>query len=91
MRDLAVSRHQLSVTAKEPGMISPNLVVVFTLSGDSRVHIKGAARIKFDGRGGLTLYDAENGQEECVNLGCLESLTIRGLSGWNSRPLGMVH
>lgn len=71
-------------------MIPPNLVVMFTLAGDSRLHVKGATRIKLDGRGGLTLYDAENGQAECVNLGCLESLTIRTFAGLQTRSTGMI-
>jgi hypothetical protein len=71
-------------------MIPPNLVVMFTVAGDSRLHVKGAARIKLDGRGGLTLYDADNGQVECVTLGCLESLTIRTCTGIHTRSTGMI-
>jgi hypothetical protein len=59
-------------------MTSPNLVLTFTLAGDSRVHVRGAARIKVDGRGGLTLYDTEKGNES-VSLGSVQSLTIQSL------------
>jgi hypothetical protein len=70
-------------------MTSPNLVVTFTLAGDSRVHIRGAARIKVDGRGGLTLIDAEKGSSELVSLVCLRSLTIQAVPG-NSAYTGMI-
>jgi hypothetical protein len=72
-------------------MISPNLVVTFTVAGDSRVHIKGASRIKVDGRGGLTLYDAEDRESELVNLGCLQSLTIRTVPRPTARPVSTIH
>ena len=55
-----------------------NLLVSFTVAGDSRVHVKGAARLKVD-RGGLTLYDAQTGESEQVILGCLQSLSIQAL------------
>jgi len=61
-------------------MTSPNLVVTFTLAGDSRIHVRGAARIKVDGRGGLTLIDTGQGNES-VSLGCLQSLTIQAVPG----------
>lgn len=70
-------------------VISPNLVVTFTVAGDSQVHIKGASRIKVDGRGGLLLYDADNGESQLVSLGCLQSLMIRTVSGTSARP-GMI-
>jgi hypothetical protein len=38
-----------------------NLVVKFMLAGDAQLHVKGAARIKVDGRGGLLLYGAQGG------------------------------
>jgi hypothetical protein len=61
-------------------MTSPQLLVTFKVNGDSRVHVKGASRIKVDGRGGLTLYDAQGGAPELVSLGCLQALTIRTLA-----------
>ena len=67
-----------------------NLVLTFTLTGDSRVHVKGAARIKVDGRGGLTLFDVEEGRSEIVSLGRLRSLTIESVSGMSAQPAGMI-
>jgi hypothetical protein len=67
-------------------MTAPQLLVTFTVNGDSRVHVKGAARIKVDGRGGLTLYDAQSGAPELVSLGCLQTLTIRTLAGVAPTP-----
>ena len=61
-------------------MTLPNLVVTFTVAGDSRVHVRGAARIKVDGRGGLTFFDSEKGSQELVSLGCIQSLTICSLT-----------
>ena len=75
-------------------VISPNLVVIFRVAGDSQVHIKGASRIKVDGHGGLTLYDTDNGESELVNLDCLESLLIRTVKdsaaccGWRPNMFG---
>ena len=71
-------------------MTSPNLVVTFSFAGDSQVHVRGAARIKVDGRGGITLFDVEKGGSEWVSLGCLRSLTIQAISGPGARPLGMI-
>ena len=61
-------------------MTLPNLVVTFTVAGDSRVHVRGAARIKVDGRGGLTLFDSEKGSPELVSLGSIQSFTICSLT-----------
>ena len=38
--------------------------------------MKGAARIKVDGRGGLLLYDAQGGSVETIELGALQSLCL---------------
>jgi len=72
-------------------MTSTNLVLTFTLAGDSRVHVRGAARIKVDGRGGLTLFDAEKGSSEMVSLRRLRSLTIETGSGMSTQPGSMIH
>jgi hypothetical protein len=56
-----------------------NLLVKFTVAGDSRVHIKGARGIKLDGKGGLTLYNAESGEPENVCLGLVQNLSIHAL------------
>jgi len=57
-------------------MIAPNLVLKYTLDGDNRIHVRGASRIKVDGSG-VTLYRAEDGKSESVNLDCIRSLTIQ--------------
>ena len=71
-------------------MTSPNLVLTFTLAGDSRIHVKSAARIKVDGRGGLTLFDADKGREEWVSLGHVRSLTIQAAPTLSALPVGMI-
>ena len=71
-------------------MTPTNLVLTFTLAGDSRVHVRGAARIKVDGRGGLTLFGAENGCAELVSLVRLRSLTIQAAPALNAQPVGMI-
>jgi len=67
-------------------MTPTNLVLTFTLAGDSRVHVRGAARIKVDGRGGLTLFDAEKGCSELVSLSRLRSLTIQAAPVSSAQP-----
>lgn len=54
-----------------------NLVVKFMLAGDGRLHVKGAARIRVDGRGGLLLYDAQGDVVETIELGALESFRLQ--------------
>ena len=54
-----------------------NLVVKFRLAGDGRLHVKGATRIKVDGRGGLLLYDAQGGAVETIELGALRSIRLQ--------------
>jgi hypothetical protein len=53
-----------------------NLVVKFMLAADGLVQVKGAARIKVDGRGALHLYDAQGGSVETIELGALQSLRL---------------
>jgi hypothetical protein len=53
-----------------------NVVLKFRLAGDSRFHIKGAARIRVDGRGGLLFYDVQSGQTERIDVGRLQSLSL---------------
>ena len=71
-------------------MTPTNLVLTFTVAGDSRVHVRGAARIKVDGRGGLTLFDAGKGAKEWVSLAGLRSLTIQGVPDMNGQPASMI-
>ena len=54
-----------------------NLIVKFVLAGDSRLHVKGATRIKLDGRGDLLLYDAQGGGVETIELGMLRSIRLQ--------------
>jgi hypothetical protein len=54
-----------------------NLVVKFTVAGDSRLQVKSASRIKVDGRGGLLLYDAQGGGVETIELGALKSFCLQ--------------
>jgi hypothetical protein len=58
-------------------MDNPNLVVKFMLAGDGRLHIKGAARIKVDGRGGLVLYGAHGETVETIEMGALQTFHLQ--------------
>jgi hypothetical protein len=58
-----------------------NLVVKFMLAADGRLQVKGASRIKVDGRGGLLLYDAEGGSVETIVLGAVQSLCLQRVRG----------
>ena len=71
-------------------MTPTNLVLTFTLAGDRRVHVRGAARIRVDGRG-LTLFDTEKGRSEMVDTACIRSLTIQGVPGLDIQRPGMIH
>jgi len=56
-----------------------NLILSFKLVGDRNSHVCGAARIKVDGRGALTIYDAGSGYVEKIALADLQSLSIQSL------------
>ena len=56
-----------------------NLVLSFKLAGESDCRVRGAARIKVDGHGALTVYDAGSGLAERIDLAELQSLSIRSL------------
>jgi hypothetical protein len=58
-------------------MNDSNLVVKFMLAGDRRLHVKRAARIKVDGRGGMLLFDACGEAVESIELGALESFDLQ--------------
>jgi hypothetical protein len=45
-----------------------NLVLKFKTAGRDDVHVKGAARITVDGRGGLLFYDALSGRAERIDV-----------------------
>jgi len=56
-----------------------NLFLSFKLAGQSKSSVRGAARIKIDGRGGLTVYSAESGLAERIDLAELQSFSIYSL------------
>jgi len=58
-----------------------NLLLNLRMAGGSDCCIRGAARIKVDGRGGLTVYDADSTTAEKIDLADLQSLSIQFLSG----------
>jgi len=58
-----------------------NLVLKFRMTSNGDCNIRSATRIKVDGQGGLTLYDAETAATENIPLADLQSLSIRFLAG----------
>ena len=54
-----------------------NLVVKFVLAGDGGLQVKGASRIKVDGRGGLLVYDTQGEGVETIALGSLKSFCLQ--------------
>lgn len=70
-------------------MIVPNLVLKYTVSGDSRLYVKGASRIKVDKQGVLTVYGTEIGDTESLSLARLGSLTIHSVSDAAPRTLAV--
>ena len=63
-----------------------NLVVMFRLSSDGQMRVKGASRIKLDGRGSMMLYDAENGAAEKIDLATVQSFSIQPLKAASYLP-----
>jgi hypothetical protein len=57
-----------------------NLVLKFRLAGGDKTYIKGAARIKVDGRGGLMFQDVQSGKTERIAVSELESFNILSLN-----------
>ncbi len=57
-----------------------NLVLKFRLTGHDQYQVKGAARMKVDGRGSLSFYDAQSGNMEKIDLRQLQSFTLRCLA-----------
>ncbi len=57
-----------------------NLVLMFRLSGEGQLRVKGASRIKLDGRGGLMVYDSENGAAETYDLESMQSFSIQPMN-----------
>ena len=71
-------------------MDNPNLVVEFMLAGDGRLHVKGAARIKVDGRGGLLLYDAQGGTVETIEMGALKTFHLQHVRHDGAVPASLM-
>ena len=57
-----------------------NLILKFKLAGDDHLHVKGAARIKVDGRGTLMLYNTQSRAVETIDLRTLRSFSIQQVS-----------
>ena len=53
-----------------------NLVLKYRLLGDDDVQIRGVARIKIDGRGGLTFLDVQSGSVTQIELRHLQSFSV---------------
>jgi hypothetical protein len=60
------------------------LVLKFQLAGETRHQVRGASRIKVDGRGGLLLYGMQNEGSERIDLGRLQSLSLLGITPANT-------
>jgi len=54
-----------------------NLMIRFRLTGQDEFQMKGASRMKMDGRGGLILYDAQSGKAERIEIGQLQSFILQ--------------
>jgi hypothetical protein len=67
-----------------------NLILKFKLAGNGQFHVKGASRIKVDGRGGLMLYDAQNGTAETIDLRKLQTFCIQPVSGASQMNASLV-
>jgi len=57
-----------------------NLVLRFRLAGENQLQIKGASRIKVDGRGGLMFYDVKSGKAERIEVGQLQSFSLQSVN-----------
>jgi hypothetical protein len=62
-----------------------NLVVMFRLSGEGDMRVKGASRIKLDGRGGLMVF-SENGTAETYALQNVQSFSIQPMKSVSYLP-----
>lgn len=56
-----------------------NLVLKFKLSGEGELQIKGVARIKIDGRGGLIFYEVHTGEIQTIEVGRLDSFSVMSM------------
>ena len=66
-------------------MKDQSLVLMFHLSGEGHMRVKGASRIKLDGRGGLVVY-SENGTAETYALQNMQSFSIQPLNSASYLP-----
>ena len=57
-----------------------NLIVTFRLIGDRRLHVKSTVRMKYDGRGGLVLYNPQGEIAEEIDLRNLQSLGMHPIN-----------
>ena len=55
------------------------LVLKFQKADESELQVRGAARIRMDGRGNLTIYDADSGAAETVQMSQIHQLSIEPL------------
>jgi hypothetical protein len=63
-----------------------NLILKFRFAGGDQTYIKGAARIKVDGSGGLMFQDVQSGKTERIAVSELESFNILSLNAI-TRPI----
>jgi hypothetical protein len=61
---------------REERMHNLNLVLRFTVGRSDDSQVRGAARIRVDGLGGILVYDAETGKAERISLADMNSLSI---------------
>ncbi len=54
-----------------------NLVLKFKLIGEGQCHVRGAASIKIDGRGDVTVYERPGDAGEVIDSERLQSLWIQ--------------
>lgn len=52
------------------------LVMTFRLADDNQCQVRRVARIKVDGRGGLTFYDVQSERTEKINLWQLKFFSL---------------
>ena len=59
-----------------------NLILKFKLSGGDASQVRWARRIKFDGKGGLIIFNQENTTNERLLLSRVHDLRIQPLPVW---------
>jgi hypothetical protein len=66
-----------------------NLLLRYKIGGESGPRFKGAARIRLDGAGCLTVTDARTGSLETIPLKTIELLSIQSVSAHPRPPVVM--